>query len=91
MITKKKTKAGSKEKKNVIRPKLQDEIRAIHKEVPNLDRVQWIIFLLMMTSANVDCKIWLFRAIWVVMKCKFTHVSLSCHQCNLIVLSQLQV
>ena len=91
MITKKKTKAGSKEKKNVIRPKLQDEIRAVCKEVPNLDRVRWMIFLLMMMCANVTCKIRLFRAMWVVMKHKFTHVSLSHHQRNLIVLSQLQV
>jgi len=82
--TKKKTKAGSKRKKNIIRPKLQDEIRAVRKEVPNLDRVRWTIFLLMMMCANVTCKIRLFRAMWVVMKRKFTHVSLSRHQCNLL-------
>jgi len=89
MMTKKKTKAGLKGKKNITRPKLQDKIRAICREVPNLDRVQWTIFLLMMMCANVNCKIQLFRAMWVVMKCKFTHVYLSCHQYNLIVLSQL--
>jgi len=89
--TKKKTKAGLKGKKNVIRLKLQDEIRAVCKEVPNLDRVQWTIFFLMMMCTNVTCKIQLFRAMWVVMKHKFTYVSLSHHQHNLIVLSQLQV